>query len=109
MLERCAQLVDRMVVYPEAMRANLERSGGLFFSESVLLSLVDAGKARQEAYVLVQRNAMRAIEGQGTFRGNLEGDDDVVALIGREGIARCFDLAHALRHVDAVIERALGD
>jgi len=109
MLERCAGLVDRMVVYPEAMRANLERSGGLFFSESVLLSLVDAGKARQEAYVLVQRNAMRAIEGQGTFRGNLEGDDDVIALIGLEGIARCFDLAHALRHVDAVIERALQD
>jgi len=107
MLERAASLIDGLVVHPEAMRTNLERSGGLFFSESVLLALVDAGRPRQQAYGIVQRSAMRAIDGEGTFRGNLERDREVLALIGLEGIARCFDEAHALRHVDAVIERAL--
>ncbi|MBI5531555.1 MAG: adenylosuccinate lyase [Deltaproteobacteria bacterium] len=107
MLERGARLVDQLVVYPDAMRANLERTGGLCFSEALLLALVDKGRARQEAYVMVQRNAMRAIEGQGTFRSNLEADAEVSALLGKEGIARCFDLEHALRHVDAIIDRAL--
>ncbi|HQP38880.1 MAG TPA: lyase family protein, partial [Polyangiaceae bacterium] len=107
MLERAASLIDGLVVHPEAMRTNLERSGGLFFSESVLLALVDAGRPRQQAYGIVQHSAMRAIDGEGTFRGNLERDREVLALIGLEGIARCFDEAHALRHVDAVIERAL--
>jgi adenylosuccinate lyase len=107
MLERAARLIDRLVVYPEGMQANLDRTGGLFFSEAVLLALVDKGKARQEAYVMVQRNAMRAIEGQGTFLGNLQADAEVVSLLGAEAIAQCFDLKHALRHVDTIIDRAL--
>lgn len=109
MLERAASLIDRLVVHPDAMRSNLERSGGLFFSESVLLALVDAGRPRQQAYGIVQRSAMRAIDREGTFRGNLERDEEVVGLIGLEGIARCFDLEHALRHVESVIARALTD
>jgi adenylosuccinate lyase len=107
MLERAARLVEQLVVYPEAMRANLERTGGLFFSEALLLALVDQGRGRQEAYVMVQRNAMRAIEGQGSFRANLEEDAEIVSLIGLQGVARCFDLEESLRHVDEVIDRAL--
>ena len=108
MLDRTAGLVEGLVVYPERLRANLELTGGLFFSESVLLALVDAGQPRQQAYVMVQRNAMRAIEGEGTFRGNLETDDEVVRLLGQETLARCFDLDHALRHIDEIVERALA-
>ncbi len=107
MLDRGARLVDELVVYPERMRANLERTGGLYFSEALLLALVDKGQARQAAYVMVQRNAMKAIEGSGTFRENLERDDQVVKLLGKDGIARCFDLQHALRHVDGIIDRSL--
>jgi adenylosuccinate lyase len=108
MLERAARLIDQLVVYPDGMQANLDRTGGLFFSEAILLALVDKGKARQEAYVMVQRNAMRAIEGQGTFLGNLQADPEIVSLLGAEAIARCFDLKHALRHVDTIIDRALS-
>jgi len=107
MLERAARLVDDLVVYPERMRLNLERTGGLCFSEAVLLALVDKGQPRQAAYVMVQRNAMKAIEGNGTFRENLERDQEVVGLIGHDGIDRCFDLRHALRHVDTIIDRSL--
>jgi adenylosuccinate lyase len=108
MLERATRLVDGLVVYPERLRQNLERTGGLFFSENVLLALVDKGKPRQQAYVLVQRSAMRAIDGQGTFRGNLEADEEVVAVLGMDVLSRCFDLEHALRHVDAILNRALA-
>jgi adenylosuccinate lyase len=107
MLERAARLVDDLVVYPERMRLNLERTGGLCFSEAVLLALVDKGQPRQAAYVMVQRNAMKAIEGNATFRENLERDQEVVGLIGHDGIDRCFDLRHALRHVDTIIDRSL--
>jgi len=109
MLDRARGLIDNLVVYPEAMKRNLERAGSLFFSEAVLLALVEKGKPRQEAYVFVQRNAMKAFHGEGTFRENLEADADVVALIGKDGIARCFDLDHALRFAETIVERALSE
>jgi adenylosuccinate lyase len=108
MLERAAGLVGGLVVYPASMRANLERSGGLFFSEGVLLAMVKKGRPRQKAYELVQRNAMRAFAGDGSFRDNLKGDDDVLALLSKQEIDACFDLDHALAHVDAIIDRALA-
>ena len=107
MLERAATLVSGLVIYPAAMAKNLERAGQLYFSEGVLLALVDAGMARQEAYVLVQRNAMRAWHGEGTFRANLEADDAIGAKLPPEVLGRCFDLDHALAHVPAIVERAL--
>lgn len=109
MLDRAAGLVDGLVVYPERMRENLDRTGELFFSEAVLLSLVQKGRPRQAAYELVQRCAMRAIAGEGRFRDNLAADADVAALLAPDEIARCFDLDHALSHVDAIIDRALRD
>jgi len=108
MLERAASLVQGLVVYPENARKNLERAGELYFSESVLLALVDAGVPRQEAYVVVQRSAMRAWGGEGTFRAHLEADAEVMGRLGKDRLAACFDLEKALGHVPAILDRALG-
>jgi adenylosuccinate lyase len=108
MLERAAGMVERLVVYPEKLAKNLAAAGELYFSEAVLLALVGSGMARQEAYVLVQRNAMKAWQGQGTFRANLAADADVTSRVAGDALARCFDLDHALAHVPAILDRALG-
>lgn len=106
MLDRARGLVDGLVVYPERLKENLGRAAELYFSEAVLLALVEAGLGRQEAYVLVQRNAMRAWRGDGTFRDNLAADGDV--LLTNEKLGELFDLEHALRHVPGIVERALA-
>jgi adenylosuccinate lyase len=108
MLERAASLVDGLVVYPDHLRKNLEQTGGLFFSEAVLLALVRTGLSRQGAYVFVQRSAMRAIGGEGSFQALLAADPEVGGRLGAETLARCFDLEHALAHVDALVARALA-
>jgi adenylosuccinate lyase len=107
MLDRARALVEKLVVYPEGMRRNLDRAAELYFSEAVLLALVEAGLPRQEAYVLVQRNAMKAWAGQGRFRELLSGDADVAARLDAAKLATLFDLEHALAHVPAILERAL--
>jgi adenylosuccinate lyase len=107
MLERAASLVEGLVAYPARMQANLERTGGLYFSEAVLLALVDKGLGRQQAYEMVQKSAMKAIEGQGSFQTNLESDPEIAAKLGKDDIARCFDLSHALRYARAIVERAI--
>jgi adenylosuccinate lyase len=108
MLDRARSVVDGLVVYPERMRENLDRAAELYFSEAVLLARVESGVARQEAYVLVQRNAMRAWKGDGRFRDNLAGDADVSKLLAKERIAELFDLDHALRFAPTIVERALS-
>jgi adenylosuccinate lyase len=108
MLERCRKLVEGLVVYPENMRSNLEKTGGLWASEAVLLALVQSGMPRQEAYVFVQRNAMKAWRFEGDFRSNLLADPEVVSRIGEAKIREAFSLEHALQHVDALIDRALS-
>jgi adenylosuccinate lyase len=108
MLERAAALVSALVVYPERAKKNLEQAKELYFSEAILLALVHAGMARQEAYVFVQRNAMRAWAGEGTFRQNLLDDADVRARLDEQAIHHAFDLGHALAHVPAIVERALA-
>jgi adenylosuccinate lyase len=107
MLERAASLVDGLVVYPERMKQNLDRAAELYFSEAVLLALVEAGLGRQEAYVLVQRNAMRAWHGEGRFRDLLARDPEVAPKLGEKRIHELFDLKHTLAHVPAILERAL--
>ncbi len=107
MLERSAGLVEGLVVYDENLRRNLEITGGLFFSEGVLLELVGKGVARQEAYVWVQRNAMRTRKGA-SFVDGLVADPDISAKMTEQEVRRCFDLGHVLRHVDAILARALG-
>ena len=108
MLDRARSVVEGLVVYAERMKQNLDRSAELFFSEAVLLALVEAGMPRQEAYVWVQRNAMRAWKGDGSFRENLAADADVGAKLSRSKLDELFDLDHALRHASAIVERALA-
>ena len=107
MLERATTLVKGLVVYPANLQENLDLARGLWASEAVLLALVAAGTGRQEGYVMVQRNAMRAWKGDGDFRALLGEDADVSARLPAATLDACFDLAHALRHVDAVISRAV--
>lgn len=107
MLQRCTRLVDGLVVYPERLEQNLGLTGGRCFSEGVLLGLVRAGKPRQEAYVVVQRAAMAAFEGKGTFQELLSQDAEVIEALGEEGLNRCFAMEHALRHTGEVVDRAL--
>ncbi len=108
MLDRTRSIVDGLVVYPERMKRNLDQAAELFFSEAVLLALVDAGVGRQEAYGWVQRSAMRAWKGEGSFRENLSSDADVLAKLSPAELEKLFDLDHALRHASAIVERALS-
>ena len=108
MLHRFAGVVEGLVVYPERMRTNLDRTGGLVFSQGVLLALVDAGLARQEAYVLVQRNAMPVWEEGADFLSLLLADQDVRAVLEEDAIRGCFTLDVHLAHVDAIFERVFG-
>lgn len=108
MLERAAALVDGLVIYPAGLRHNLDRTGELYFSEAILLALVERGLPRQRAYELVQRCAMSAIAGEGRFRDRLAADADIGAVLPADDLARCFDLDHALRHAGAIVDRALA-
>lgn len=118
MTVRATTLVRDLVVHPERMRANLARTGDLFFSEAVLLALVNTGLPRQAAYEMVQRNALSAIhtaaaQGHvgampGEFRARLGADAEIAARLSPAQLDSCFDLTHHLRHVPMMIDRALG-
>ena len=108
MLQRTEKLVSGLVVYPKALERNLAITGGRFFSEAVLLELVKAGRPRQEAYSLVQAAAMKAFQGEGTFQANLAADPQVLELISLQTLEQCFDLGHALRFTDTIVDRALA-
>jgi len=105
MLDRFAWLAEGLVVDTERMRRNLDASHGLVFSQRVLLALVESGLARDEAYRLVQRNALRAWDEETDFRALVEADEEVADRLRAEGIAAAFDLDEALRHVDVLFER----
>ena len=109
MLDRARALVSGLVVYPDNLAKNLDRAGELYFSEAVLLALVESGMPRQEAYGLVQRNAMKAWRGEGRFRALLGADGDVKRRLDDAKLDSLFDLDHALAHVPAILERALGE
>ena len=94
-----------MVVYPERMRENLERSRGVVFSGTVLLELARRGVSREQAYEWVQRNAMRAFHEQRDFKALLLADADVTAVLPPAEIERAFDLDEQLKHVDHIFER----
>ncbi len=102
MLDRFAWLMDGLVVRAERMRGNLEASHYLFFSQRVLLALVEAGLARDDAYRLVQRNAMRAWDEEIDFRVLVRADDEIA---GRVDLDAVFDLGAYTRHVDTVFNR----
>jgi adenylosuccinate lyase len=109
MLARATGLVKGLVVHADRMRQNLERTGGLVFSEAVMLRLVAAGLPRQRAYEMVQRNALAAHTGRGRFRDLLGADPDIAQRLAPEELDAAFDLDHHLRHVEVIFRRALGD
>ena len=105
MLRRFTRIAAGMVVYPERMRANLERSRGVVFSGTVLLELARRGISREQAYEWVQRNAMRSFHEQQDFKSLLLADADLVQVLTAEEIEKAFDLDDQLRNVDAIFAR----
>jgi adenylosuccinate lyase len=105
MLRRFTRIVNGMVVYPDRMRENLERSRGVVFSGTVLLELAMKGVSREQAYEWVQRNAMRSFGEQRDFKALLLADADVIAVLSPAEIERAFDLSEQFRHVDEIFGR----
>jgi adenylosuccinate lyase len=105
MLRRFTRIVRGMVVYPERMKENLERSRGVVFSGIVLLELARRGVSREQAYEWVQRNAMRSFDEKKPFKALLLADPDVMKVLKPADIETAFDLQHQLRNVDAIFER----
>lgn len=107
-LGRLAGVVDKLVVYPDAMQANIDRLKGLVFSQRVLLALTQAGVSREDAYRLVQRNAMQVWEGKAGFLDLLKADPEVTEKLGVADIEAMFDMAHHTQHVDTIFKRVFG-
>lgn len=107
-LARLTEIIDRLVIYPENMKKNLDRLGGLVDSQRVLIALTQKGAAREDAYRLVQRNAMKAWRGEGDFRSLLKADPEVARLLGESEVDACFDLGYHLKHVDTIFARVFG-
>jgi adenylosuccinate lyase len=105
MLRRFTRIVRGMVVYPDRMRENLDRSHGVVFSGTVLLELAKRGVSREQAYEWVQRNAMRAFHEQKDFKSLLLQDPDLARVLTRKEIEKAFDLNDQLRNVDAIFDR----
>jgi adenylosuccinate lyase len=108
MIHRFCSILDNMVVYPQAMRQNLEKTCGLIHSEAVMLLLINKGLSRQRAYELVQRNAMAVWREGGAFLERLLEDPEVMKSLTADEVKGCFDLGRDLRHVDMIYERVLG-
>jgi adenylosuccinate lyase len=110
-LARLTGVMDKLLVYPERMRSNLDRMGGLVHSQRVLLALTQAGASREDAYRLVQREAMKVWESDGrlSLLDLLKADPDVAALLPPEKIEESFDLGYHLKHVDTIFERVFGE
>ena len=109
-LARLTGVMDRLVVYPARMRANLDRMGGLVHSQRVLLALTQAGASREAAYTMVQRNAMRVWEADGRLAllDLLEADAEVATYLDAAQLAALFDLGHHFAHVETIFARVFG-
>ena len=105
---RLADVIKKLVVYPERMRANLETGGGIVFSQQVLLALTAKGISREQAYRIVQRNAMAAWDGKGGFRDLLAADKDVSRRLTPKELDALFDVTHHLKQVDTIFRRVFG-
>jgi adenylosuccinate lyase len=107
-LVRLTGIIKGLVVYPERMRANLERLGGLIHSQRVLLALTEAGVPREEAYRIVQRNAMKVWETGADFQAVLLADKEVTKALSPDAIKAQFDLGYHTKHVDTIFARVFG-
>jgi adenylosuccinate lyase len=109
LLDRTTRLIDQLLVYPERMKKNLEMTRGLVFSGQLLLDLAAKGTLREQAYLWVQRNAMRAWENGEDFRALVGADADIAQALTPAEIDRAFDLQRQLRNVDAIFLRVFGN
>jgi adenylosuccinate lyase len=109
LLTKTADLIDRLLVYPERMKKNLESTGGLIFSGQLLLDLAEAGMLREDAYRLVQSHAMRAWKEDLNFREEVARDAQISALLTPEKLEKTFDYMRQLGNVDAIFKRVLGE
>jgi adenylosuccinate lyase len=107
-LGRLAGVVEKLIVYPENMQKNLDRLGGLVHSQRVLLAMTQKGVAREDAYRLVQRNAMKVWEGKGDFLKLLKADKDVRKHLSEKELSKNFDLDYHFSHVDTIFRRVFG-
>jgi adenylosuccinate lyase len=108
-LHRLASVIERLVIYPDAMQANLDRMRGLVHSQRVLLALTQKGVSREAAYAIVQRNAMKVWEKGADFRTELLADPDVAAALAPHEVGALFDLGYHTRHVDTIFARVFGE
>ena len=107
-LNRLAGVIEKLLVYPENMQKNLDRLGGLVHSQRLLLALTQKGASREDAYRLVQRNAMPVWRGEGDFQSLLKKDEDVKKFLSDKEIEEQFDLAYHFKHVDTIFSRVFG-
>ena len=109
LLFKTTDLIDRLLVYPERMKKNLESTGGLIFSGQLLLDLAEAGMLREDAYRLVQGHAMRAWKDDLVFREEVAKEPEITALLSSEKLDKTFDYTRQLGNVDAIFKRVLGE
>ncbi|HEY9537718.1 MAG TPA: adenylosuccinate lyase [Kiloniellaceae bacterium] len=107
-LNRLAGVVEKLLVYPDAMQKNLDRLGGLVHSQRVLLALTQAGISREDSYRLVQRNAMKVWGGEGDFLELLKADPEIAGKVPDDKLAACFDASYHTKHVDTIFTRVFG-
>ncbi len=108
MLARLAGMLEKLVVYPERMKQNLDMLKGLIFSQQLLLALTQRGVSREEAYAIVQKRAMEVWQGKGWFKDLLLEDEDLARHMSRQEIEEIFDLDYHLKHVDTIFKRVFG-
>jgi adenylosuccinate lyase len=107
-LARLTGMIDKLLVYPENMQKNLDRLGGLIHSQRVMIALTQKGVSREDAYKLVQRNAMRVWRGEGDFLTFLKADKDVTGHMSDAEIEENFDLGYHFKHIDTIFRRVFG-
>ena len=107
-LARLTSVIDKLVVYPEKIAANLAKTGGLMFSQRVLLALTQAGVSREDSYVIVQRNAMKVWNEGGQLLDLLKKDKDVTSKIPEKDLTALFDMGYHTKHVDTIFKRVFG-
>jgi adenylosuccinate lyase len=108
-LARLTGVIDKMLIFPENMLENMNKFPGLVMSQRVLLALTQAGVSREDAYVMVQRNALKVWEHRTDFKEELLSDPDVVAALGKDVIEEKFDMGYHTKHVDTIFARVFGE
>ncbi|MCB1329258.1 MAG: adenylosuccinate lyase, partial [Maritimibacter sp.] len=108
-LARLTGVIDKMLIFPDNMLDNMNKFPGLVMSQRVLLALTQAGVSREDAYAMVQRNALKVWEERSDFREELLADAEVVAALGVDGINEKFDLGYHTKHVNTIFARVFGE